>query len=107
MDELELQIERAERDIGEANESLQRIVSCQRSSVKSGRSYPDLKKKVEAARERLDAAEVRLRALYEGKGDWVPLTQFASSAIMPAPVAHRAAQGGIGRWRTMSGVVIG
>lgn len=88
MDELELQIERAKRDVGEASESLQRMVSCQRSSVKTGRVYPDLKKKVEEARERLEAAEVRLRALYEGKGDWVPLTQFASNVIMPAPVAH-------------------
>ena len=89
MDELQLRIECAERDVATANERLRIAQSLRRIAVHAGQPGSRFKVSLAAAQHELDEAEVRLRALYEGKGDWVPLAHTASTAVTPAPVAGR------------------
>ena len=87
MGDLQLEIEIAQGTVLRAGAYLQTVTRQRRQAIKAGLPDQELNVLVEAAEQRLNAAEVRLRALYEGKGDWVPLSHTGSMAADPAPIA--------------------
>jgi hypothetical protein len=90
MDDLQREIERATLQIQQAAEVLKTALQRRIDAKKVGLQRKSLDESVTTAKEAFTAAEVRLRALYEAKGDWVPLSQVARAPASPAPIASSA-----------------
>ena len=78
---------RANEEILLANNDLRAAIARRNNAKKAGVCRPELNDAVAAAQAALNAAEVRLRTLYEAKGDWVPLSPIDRITAAPAPTA--------------------
>jgi len=69
MDDIQHEIELLQVEIKNANAVIEKAIRERRATAKDSPLMADLNAAVVAAREALAAVEIRLRALYERKGD--------------------------------------
>jgi hypothetical protein len=87
MDELQKELEQAKLQVERAGELLTAALKRRNNAKKAGVNRKELEESIVAAKNQFTAAEVRLRTLYEAKGDWVPLSQVGHALAVPAPIA--------------------